>query len=229
MAPALQEDRPLGGKVTTELYVAMILAVAAVAASMISIELGISVAIIEIVLGVVLGNTLHLAAPDWLTFLAGFGSVILTFNAGTEIDPDRLRRTWKASLLIGGVSFAAPFVCALLTCRYGLGWTWRAAEIGGIALSTTSVAVIWAVTVESSHRCRRLLSDHERAFGGHSCADCPSSNTGRRGCCLRCARIPRRHHRCDRPRRRTDPGRSPALLPVEATPTHRGAGQAGAI
>jgi Kef-type K+ transport system membrane component KefB len=135
--------------VTTELYVAMILAVAAVAASMISIEIGISVAIIEIALGVVLGNTLHLAAPDWLTFLAGFGSVILTFNAGTEIDPDRLRRTWKASLLIGGVSFAAPFVCALLTCRYGLGWTWRAAEIGGIALSTTSVAVIWAVTVET--------------------------------------------------------------------------------
>jgi Kef-type K+ transport system membrane component KefB len=133
----------------TSLFVAMVLGVAAVAAGMVSVEVGVSVAVIEILLGVALGNTLHLTTPDWLAFLASFGSVVLTFNAGCEIDPAQLRRTWRASLLIGGVSFAVPFTAVLLLCRFGLGWDWPAAEIGGIALSTTSVAVIWAVAVET--------------------------------------------------------------------------------
>lgn len=73
----------------------------------------------------------------------------MTFNAGTEIDPAQLRRTWRASLSIGTLSFAAPFLLVLLLCRFALGWSWDAADIGGIALSTTSVAVIWAVAVET--------------------------------------------------------------------------------
>jgi Kef-type K+ transport system membrane component KefB len=135
--------------VETALFVAMVLAVTAMLASMVSVELGISVAVVEILLGVVVGNTMHLATPDRLIFLAGFGSVVLTFNAGTEIDPAQLRRTWRASLSIGTMSFAAPFLLVLLLCRFALGWSWDAAEIGGIALSTTSVAVIWAVAVET--------------------------------------------------------------------------------
>jgi Kef-type K+ transport system membrane component KefB len=134
---------------TTSLFVAMVLVIAAVLASMVSVELGLSVAIVELLLGLVVGNTMHLTSPDWLVFLAAFGSVVLTFNAGAEIDPVQLRITWRASLLIGGASFTAPFVIVLLICRLALGWSWRAAEIGGIALSTTSVAVIWAVAVES--------------------------------------------------------------------------------
>jgi Kef-type K+ transport system membrane component KefB len=131
------------------LYVGMVLLIAAVVASMISVELGISVAVVELIIGVALGNTLHLSSPQWLVFLAGFGSVVLTFNAGSEIDPAQLRRTWRASLLIGTASFAAPFTLIVLLCRLGLGWSWPAAEIAGVALSTTSVAVIWAVAVET--------------------------------------------------------------------------------
>lgn len=131
------------------LFVAMVLAITAVAASMVSVELGISVAIVEILAGVAVGNTLQLGTPDWLLFLASLGGVVLTFNAGAEIDPEQLRRTWRASLSIGGVSFVAPFGLVLLLARYGLGWDWQAAEIAGIALSTTSVAVIWAVAVET--------------------------------------------------------------------------------
>jgi Kef-type K+ transport system membrane component KefB len=133
----------------TPLFVAMALAVAVVAASMFSVEVGLSVSIIEICLGVVLGNTLHLSAPEWLTFLAAFGSVVLTFLAGAEVDPDEFRATWKASVLVGAVSFALPFAGALAACRYAFGWDLRAAEIGGIALSTTSLAVVYAVLVES--------------------------------------------------------------------------------
>jgi hypothetical protein len=51
----------------------------------------------------------------------------------------------EASTLIGTLSFLAPFVAAMLACRYLAGWDWRAAEIGGIALSTTSLAVVYAV------------------------------------------------------------------------------------
>lgn len=131
------------------LYVAMALGVAILVASMISVEIGLSVSVIEIVLGVLLGNTLHLSTPDWLVFLATFGSVVLTFLAGAEVDPGEFRATWKASLLIGGFSFAFPFVAAMLACRYIFGWDWQAAQIGGLALSTTSLAVVYAVLVET--------------------------------------------------------------------------------
>jgi Kef-type K+ transport system membrane component KefB len=131
------------------LFVAMALAIAILIAGMVSVELGLSVAIIEIMLGVVLGNTLHLATPDWLAFLAVFGSVVLTFLAGAEVDPAEFRATWRASLLIGLVSFAVPFAAVMLLCRYGFAWDWRAAQIAGIALSTTSLAVVYAVLVET--------------------------------------------------------------------------------
>lgn len=133
----------------TPLYVAAVLAIVVLVASMFSVELGLSVAIIEIIAGAVVGNTLHLATPDWLTFLAGFGSVVLTFLAGAEVDPSHMRATLKPSLIIGILSFLFPFAGVLLACRYGFGWDWKAAQIGGIALSTTSLAVVYAVLVET--------------------------------------------------------------------------------
>jgi Kef-type K+ transport system membrane component KefB len=123
--------------------------VVVLAASMVSVELGISIAVIEILLGVVVGNLLGLQAPEWMVFLAGFGSILLTFLAGAEVDPEVLRERLVASLAIGGVSFALPFVGALLVARYGLGWDWPAAEIAGAAMSTTSLAVVYAVLVET--------------------------------------------------------------------------------
>jgi Kef-type K+ transport system membrane component KefB len=129
--------------------VAAVLVIVALIASMISVELGLSVAIVEIIAGMIVGNTLDLGRPEWLIFLAGFASVVLTFLAGAEVDPTALRKSWKASTLIGGFSFAAPFVAAMLACRYLAGWDWQAAQIGGIALSTTSLAVVYAVLVES--------------------------------------------------------------------------------
>ena len=86
----------------------------AVLASLVSIRLGVSVAIVEILVGVVAGNYLGVSATgqDWLPFLAGIGSVVLTFLAGAEIDPVAMRKTWKASASIGFVSFLAPFLAA---------------------------------------------------------------------------------------------------------------------
>jgi len=121
----------------------------ALVASMISIRLGMSVALVEIGLGVLAGNFLHLTANDWVSFLAGVGSVLLTFLAGAEIDPDALRANLKESLLIGFFSFLVPAVGAFAAAFWLFKWNLHGAEIAGIALSTTSVAVVYAVMIES--------------------------------------------------------------------------------
>src|SRR6266851_8380220 len=118
-------------------------------ASLASVELGISVALIEISLGVVAGNFLGLQSPPWMDFLASFGSILLTFLAGAEVDRQVMRDKLKESLLIGGLSFAAPFFGAWLVCVWVLGWPTPAAQIAGVALSTTSLAVVYAVLVET--------------------------------------------------------------------------------
>jgi Kef-type K+ transport system membrane component KefB len=140
---------PKGDVMSSSLQVAAVVSVVVLAASMVSVELGISIAVIEILLGVVVGNLLGLQAPEWMVFLAGFGSILLTFLAGAEVDPEVLRERLVASLAIGGVSFALPFAGALLVARYGLGWAWPAAQIAGAAMSTTSLAVVYAVLVET--------------------------------------------------------------------------------
>ena len=121
----------------------------ALVASLVSIRVGISVALIEIAMGVFGGNFLGLQTTPWIDFLASFGAVLLTFLAGAEIDPVSLRRDIRASLAIGVVSFALPFVAAFLVAYFVLGWALAASEIAGLALSTTSVAVVYAVMIES--------------------------------------------------------------------------------
>jgi Kef-type K+ transport system membrane component KefB len=125
----------------------------ALAASLISIRVGVSVALVEIVVAAVLGNLPHVGQgiqqTEFTTFLASLGSVLLTFLAGAEIDPVSLQRHWRASLAIGVVSFLLPLAGAFAFCLTVLHWNLHAAEIGGIALSTTSVAVVYAVMVET--------------------------------------------------------------------------------
>jgi Kef-type K+ transport system membrane component KefB len=74
---------------------------------------------------------------------------VLTFLAGTEVDVPQFRREWRASVAIGAASFAAPFAVAMAAAYWAAGWTRDQAEIGGLALSTTSLAVVYAVLVET--------------------------------------------------------------------------------
>jgi Kef-type K+ transport system membrane component KefB len=121
----------------------------ALGASLLSIRIGLAVALTEIVVGFAAGNLFHLATNDWINFLAGFGSVLLTFLAGAEIDPVSFRRFVKPSLAIGGIGFLFPFAGAWAFAWYVLHWQWHASQIAGIALSTTSVAVVYAVMIET--------------------------------------------------------------------------------
>ena len=135
-------------------YVAAIWMGLAFVASLVSIRTGISVALIEIVVGIIVGN-IHfgsdhhvLKTTEWINFLAMLGSGVLTFLAGAEIDPISLRANIRASLTIGVLSFLLPFVFVWLFAQFVLGWPLKQAQIAGIALSTTSVAVVYAVMIE---------------------------------------------------------------------------------
>ena len=144
----------------------------ALVGSLISIWTGISVALIEILVGVVAGNIalgfeggtlqigiaggnidagqLHhvLQSTEWTNFLAMLGAGVLTFLAGAEIDPHSLKANWRASVLIGVLSFAIPFGVVWVAAQFVFGWSLHQAQIAGIALSTTSVAVVYAVMIE---------------------------------------------------------------------------------
>src|SRR5215211_2897147 len=89
---------------------AAILAVAVVVASMLSVELGIAVALFELGLGVVAGNVFDLQSQEWLDFIAAFASIVLTFLAGLEVDPGDFRQRFGASVSIGLVSLSAIFI-----------------------------------------------------------------------------------------------------------------------
>ena len=127
---------------------AAVLVTIALLASMVSVELGVTVALIELTFGVVAGNVFDLQSQDWLTFVAAFASIVLTFLAGMEVDPAYMRRRLTASVGIGVVSFIGPFVVASAVAYLLLDWSGRASLIAGTALSTTSLAVVYAVLVE---------------------------------------------------------------------------------
>src|SRR5438552_6666559 len=103
------------------LLIAVIAGLLVLLASVASVELGVSVALIEISLGVVAGNFLGLTSPAWMDFVASFGSILLTFLAGAVVDPRVMRERLKESVLLGSVSLAAPFVGVWLVCVWVLG------------------------------------------------------------------------------------------------------------
>lgn len=133
-------------------FIAAIWMALAFVASLISIWTGISVALIEILVGVIAGNFLGVhASTDWINFLALLGSGVLTFLAGAEIDPRSLKANLRVSGLIGILSFAIPFGVVWCFAQFVLHWPIHQAQIAGIALSTTSVAVVYAVMIEGGY------------------------------------------------------------------------------
>jgi Kef-type K+ transport system membrane component KefB len=123
----------------------------ALLSALVSIRVAISVALIEIVVGACAGNLFGLTLTPWVVYLAGAGAILLTFLAGAEVDPTVVRRHFWASVLIGAAGFVVPFLGVLCFTRFVSGWPWAQAEIAGLALSTTSVAVVYAVMVETGY------------------------------------------------------------------------------
>ncbi len=137
-------------------FIAALWLLLALAAVLAANWLHVSTALSEIVIGTVAqlaigavagGEALGAKAP-WIAFLAGTGAIVLTFLAGAELDPNVFRAKWKESTAVGLVGFFGPFLGAALVAHHLLGWAWRPSWLAGVALSTTSVAVVYAVMLE---------------------------------------------------------------------------------
>ncbi len=128
----------------------------ALLATLLSIWLRVATALSEIVVGTVaqliigaLAGTAALGAHEpWIKFLSGTGAIVLTFLAGAELDPTVFRAKWKEATVVGLVAFFAPFLGCAAVAYYVLHWTPMASWLAGVALSTTSVAVVYAVMLE---------------------------------------------------------------------------------
>jgi glutathione-regulated potassium-efflux system ancillary protein KefC len=128
----------------------------ALIATLLAIWFKISTALTEIVVGTVaqlaivaiVGPTGLAAKTEWITFLAGTGAIVLTFLAGAELDPTIFRVKWKEATVVGLVGFFGPFLGCAAVAHYVLHWTVRSSWLTGVALSTTSVAVVYAVMLE---------------------------------------------------------------------------------
>ncbi len=127
----------------------------ALIASLIAVRLRVATALSEmmvgmaaqLIIGAALGTSLGADAP-WIVFLAGAGAILLTFLAGAELDPVVLRARWKEALAIGFISFLLPFLGCAAIAYWLLHWTVQASWLAGVAMSTTSVAVVYAVMLE---------------------------------------------------------------------------------
>jgi glutathione-regulated potassium-efflux system ancillary protein KefC len=128
----------------------------AVISTVIANRIKISMALVEIVVGSCIGYAafkLHLTDKlslnaDWLKFCSGIGAIMLTFLAGAELNPDTVKTKFKEISIVGLVGFFAPFTGCSLIAYYILGWGLQASLLAGIALSTTSMAVVYAVMLE---------------------------------------------------------------------------------
>src|SRR3984885_1303154 len=128
----------------------------ALIATLAAIWFRISTALSEIVVGTVAQlviGALFIHADlggktSWIGFLAGTGAIVLTFLAGAELDPQIFRTKWKEATVIGLVGFFGPFFGCTAVAHYILHWSGRSSWLAGVALSTTSVAVVYAVMLE---------------------------------------------------------------------------------
>lgn len=129
----------------------------AVGAGILAYHLRVSTALLEICVGVAAGTIAEYffgpeslgSQVDWLRFLAGAGAMLLTFLAGAELEPTVLRAKWKEVTVVGLVGFLAPFLGCAALAKYVLGWGTAASWLAGVALSTTSMAVVYAVMLET--------------------------------------------------------------------------------
>nr|WP_235276717.1 cation:proton antiporter [Methylacidiphilum kamchatkense] len=88
----------------------------AVLAALLALQFRVSAALIEIIIGILgqylatilFGKTGLNPKEGWITFLAGLGAIMLTFMAGSELDPTSFRKQWKEATFIGLLTFLSP-------------------------------------------------------------------------------------------------------------------------
>ena len=127
---------------------ALWIGLALIAASM-QAWVAVSVALLEIIIGAVAGNLIDLKLTPWVNYLAGFWGDPADLPGGRR----NRRERHSPEFRIDNGNRSSRLLCALSGCprlrAFRSGWPWPQARIAGIALSTTSVAVVYAVMVET--------------------------------------------------------------------------------
>lgn len=113
------------------------------ASGVLSLELGISVSVMEILAGILAGTFAGIRSSDWLDHTAAFGLLGLMFFAGFETDFAMLRRNWRSSLTIGLISFFMPAILVGGAAFLLLDMSLKASALTAIGLSTTSLALVY--------------------------------------------------------------------------------------
>ena len=193
---------------TAALTVAALWMALALIAGMLSFWLRVSSPVVEIIIGMVaqlvIGADLLGTHNEWIKFFSVVGAILLTFLAGTEIDPSVLKLKWKQAGGIGFMSFFVPFGLCAGAANVYLGWGVMPSWLAGIAMSTTSAAVVYAVMLQfglattefRQNDLNRYLRD--RRFDGrhawshvHAVHDKDLDRS--RGCCRGLGRAPVAH------------------------------------
>ena len=131
-----------------DMYETALISIAIVMAGIFGLRTRVSSSIFEVLAGVLLANVLGVGLSSWLDFLGTFGGLILTFLAGAEVEFVLLKSKAKESLIIGSLAFAAPLLGIMGFLTLVTTWTIHARLAAGLALTTTSVAVVYAVLTE---------------------------------------------------------------------------------
>ncbi|MFN3813650.1 MAG: cation:proton antiporter [Aquificaceae bacterium] len=122
----------------------------ALLSSIVSLRLGISAVLAELIVGMIAGNLFHLSISDWVNLLANFGAVVITFLAGAELESSAIKSFWKDSFAIGFMGFFPPFLGTGLLAYFFLGWNVKQSVLAGTILSSISIAIVYAVLMEAN-------------------------------------------------------------------------------
>lgn len=111
-------------------------------------RLGTGAAVVEIVLGfaaAALGLPNSAAAAP----LSVIGAILIAFLAGIEVDHATLKHRWRACLVIGGAAFLPPLAAVYAVAVWVMKIDPTGAAVMALALAETSIAVTYAVLVET--------------------------------------------------------------------------------
>ncbi len=122
----------------------------ALLSSLISLRLGISGVIAEIIVGIIVGNLFYIPITEWINLFANFGAIIIAFLAGAELESGTIKTYWKSAIVIGISGFLPALLGTGILAYFILKWSIKQSILAGTALSSISIAIVYALLIETN-------------------------------------------------------------------------------
>ena len=113
------------------------------------IELSLPIAVGEFIAGIIGGQILDHDETQWMQLFSRLGLLSIMFLAGFEVDVKVMKANLRTNLLVGVSSFIVPYLGVLIVCVIW-GIPLHMALIVGVALSTTSLAMVYSILKEAN-------------------------------------------------------------------------------